>query len=95
MTTIAERFPAVNPIALLVPGAALRRLQETCRALDLAPFSLEFTDGAVWRFGDGAPGYIPTDQCWRDGYNDSYCWVAPMVDGVMIDAMTAALGVRE
>lgn len=44
-------------------------------------------------FGDGAPGYIPTDACWTDGYDDPYCWVAPMTGKVMTDAMAAALGV--
>ena len=34
-------------------------------------------------FGDGAPGYIPTDQCWRDGYEDDYCWVPPMTGTVI------------
>ncbi len=44
-------------------------------------------------FGDGAPGYIPTDQCWKDGYQDHYCWVAPMCEKVMLQAMARALGV--
>ncbi len=43
-------------------------------------------------FGDGAPGYIPTDQCWRDGYNDHYCWVQPMTETVMRRALSQALG---
>jgi len=36
-------------------------------------------DPSSWcpAFGDGAPGYVPTDQCWRDGYQDEYCWVHP------------------
>ncbi len=42
-------------------------------------------------FGDGAPGYIPTDQCWKDGYNDEYCWVAPMTEKVMVEAMARAM----
>ncbi|MBP7936850.1 MAG: exo-alpha-sialidase [Phycisphaerae bacterium] len=45
-------------------------------------------------FGDGAPGYMPTDQCWRDGYDDNYCWVPPMMDNLMIEAMTKALDAR-
>ncbi len=44
-------------------------------------------------FGDGAPGYIPTDACWTDGYADEYCWVAPMTERVMTEAMARALGV--
>ena len=42
-------------------------------------------------FGDGAPGYIPTDQCWKDGYRDDYCWIAPMTEKVMVKAMAEAL----
>jgi len=44
-------------------------------------------------FGDGAGGYIPTDQCWKDGYNDDYCWVPPMTEQLMARAMAEALGV--
>lgn len=43
-------------------------------------------------FGDGAPGYLPTDQCWRDGYADDYCWVQPMTDAAMLRALAEALG---
>ncbi len=43
-------------------------------------------------FGDGAPGYIPTDQCWKDGYDDSYCWVPPMTERLMMAAVAEALG---
>ncbi len=43
-------------------------------------------------FGDGAPGYIPTDQCWKDGYDDSYCWVPPMIERLITEAMARALG---
>lgn len=43
-------------------------------------------------FGDGAPGYIPTDQCWRDGYADDYCWVQPMSGEQMLAALDEALG---
>jgi len=43
-------------------------------------------------FGDGAPGYIPTDQCWKEGYQDDYCWVAPMTEGVILNALRQALG---
>lgn len=45
-------------------------------------------------FGDGAPGYIPTDACYRDGYVDDYCWTAPMVEPVMMKALSEALGVK-
>ena len=45
-------------------------------------------------FGDGAPGYIPTDACYRDGYVDDYCWTAPMVEPVMMKALSEVLGVQ-
>ena len=44
-------------------------------------------------FGDGAAGYIPTDQCWRDGYGDHYCWVPPMTESLILEAVARALGV--
>ena len=43
-------------------------------------------------FGEGAPGYVPTDACWKDGYGDSYCWVPPMTEQLMMAAMAKALG---
>ncbi|MHB8898700.1 MAG: hypothetical protein ACYC6Y_08140 [Thermoguttaceae bacterium] len=43
-------------------------------------------------FGDGAAGYVPTDQCWRDGYNDIYCWVPPMTEQLILHATAKALG---
>lgn len=43
-------------------------------------------------FGDGAPGYLPTDQCWRDGYADDYCWVTPMTEKPILEALAEALG---
>jgi hypothetical protein len=45
-------------------------------------------------FGDGAPGYIPSDQCWRDGYTDDYCWVKPMTEALMLEALTEAIGTQ-
>ena len=42
-------------------------------------------------FGDGAAGYIPTDQCWKDGYNDHYCWVPKYTEKLMTRAMAKAL----
>ena len=45
-------------------------------------------------FGDGAPGYVPTDQCWRDGYQDEYCWVPPMTETAILRALREALGGR-
>jgi hypothetical protein len=43
-------------------------------------------------FGDGAPGYLPTDECWRDGYADDYCWVQPLTGKPMLEALAEALG---
>lgn len=43
-------------------------------------------------FGDGAPGYIPTDQCWRDGYTDDYCWVPPLTEQAILTALAEAMG---
>jgi hypothetical protein len=42
-------------------------------------------------FGDGAPGYIPTDQCWSDGYADNYCWVQMNTQALITEAMAKAL----
>jgi hypothetical protein len=44
-------------------------------------------------FGDGAPGYIPTDQCWKEGYNDDYCWVAPMTEETILEVVKQLLGI--
>jgi hypothetical protein len=44
-------------------------------------------------FGDGAPGYIPTDQCWKEGYNDDYCWVAPMTDLPIVEVLRQVMAV--
>ncbi|WP_347242636.1 hypothetical protein [Thermogutta sp.] len=46
-------------------------------------------------FGDGAPGYIPTDACWKEGYNDDYCWVAPMTDALFRDLLAQVLNLPE
>ena len=43
-------------------------------------------------FGDGAPGYIPTDQCWKDGYQDEYCWVPPLTEAAILEALRQAFG---
>ena len=57
----------------------------------LAPESFVVVAG----FGDGVLGYVPTDQCWKDGYNDHYCWVAPMTEDLIVEAMAKAMGVEE
>lgn len=46
-------------------------------------------------FGDGAPGYIPTDECWKEGYRDDYCWVAPMTDELFRDVLSQVLAVGD
>ena len=43
-------------------------------------------------FGDGAPGYLPTEECWAEGYDDSYCWSTPDAARPMVEALTKALG---
>jgi hypothetical protein len=48
----------------------------------------------VTGFGDGAPGYVPTDQCWKDGYQDDYCWVPPMTEGAILRALDESFGRR-
>ena len=46
-------------------------------------------------FGDGAPGYIPTAECWREGYDDVYSWVDPSAADPLIAAMKTALARRQ
>ena len=57
-------------------------------AQELRPESFVMVAG----FGDGAPGYIPTDRCWAEGYADDYCWVARNTQALMTRAMASALG---
>lgn len=73
---------------MILPAESFVAFQLTAQRL--RPDSFVMVAG----FGDGAPGYIPTDQCWRDGYEDSYCWVPPMTDALMIGAMARALDTR-
>jgi hypothetical protein len=42
-------------------------------------------------FGEGAPGYLPTDECWRDGYADDYCWVSPPTEQPILKALAEAM----
>jgi len=72
---------------LIMPGESFVGYQ--LAAQRLRPQSFVMVAG----FGEGAPGYIPTDQCWKDGYNDGYCWVAPMTEKLMVSAMARAMGV--
>jgi hypothetical protein len=45
-------------------------------------------------FGDGAAGYVPTDECWKDGCQDEYCWVPPMTEKLMTRSMAEALNAK-
>ena len=45
-------------------------------------------------FGEGAPGYVPTDRCWQDGYDDDYCWVTQMTEATIMRAVAVALAPR-
>jgi len=56
-------------------------------AQQLRPESFVMVSG----FGDGAPGYIPTDRCWSDGYTDEYCWVPKNTEPLMTAAIAKAL----
>ena len=44
-------------------------------------------------FGECAPGYIPTDQDFREGYREEhgYCWVAPGAEKIIEEALRKAL----
>ena len=42
-------------------------------------------------FGDGAPGYLPTDACYVDGYHDDYSWVQPNVEAIMTNAIRSVI----
>lgn len=70
---------------LIMPGESFVGYQLAAQRLRPDSFVL------VAGFGEGAPGYIPTDQCWKDGYDDSYCWVPPMTEKLMTAAMAKAL----
>jgi hypothetical protein len=44
-------------------------------------------------FGECAPGYIPTAQAAREGYDDHYSWIAfPECEATMLSALRQALG---
>ena len=44
-------------------------------------------------FGECAPGYIPTDQDFREGYREEhrYCWVSPGAEKIIADTLKKAL----
>lgn len=72
---------------VIMPGESFVGYQLKVQALRPKSFVM------VAAFGEGAPGYIPTDQCWKDGYNDEYCWVPPMTEKLMMDAVAKAMNV--
>lgn len=74
---------------MIMPAETFVGYQLTAQAL--RPNSFVMVSG----FGDGAPGYIPTDRCWADGYSDDYCWVAKDTEDVMTNAMARALGASD
>ena len=43
-------------------------------------------------FGDGAPGYLPTAECWAEGYDDDYCWTTAASAPLMAKSLAAGLG---
>ena len=71
---------------MVMPAETFVGYQRIAQAL--RPESFVMVSG----FGDGAPGYIPTDQCWADGYADDYCWVPKNTQELMTAAMANALG---
>ena len=90
---IGERCAATVFISFADPEFRVPAGVETARLTEdlkeaVAPKSFMMIAG----FGDGAPGYIPTDQCWRDGYADDYCWVKPMTEHRILSALAEAMG---
>ena len=45
------------------------------------------------RIDESAPGYIPTEQAFREGYREEYgyCWVAPGAEKLIEEALKTAL----
>lgn len=72
---------------VIMPGESFVGYQLKIQALRPESFVM------VAAFGEGAPGYIPTDQCWQDGYDDEYCWVPPMTESLMLKAVAKAMRV--
>jgi hypothetical protein len=72
---------------VLLPGESLVGYQ--LMAQKLRPDDFVMAIG----YGECSPGYIPTDAASREGYaeSQSWCWVAPEVEGLMADALRRAL----
>ncbi len=77
-----------GPAQLLVmPGETFVGYQ--LAAQQLRPDSFVMVSG----FGESAPGYIPTDAARDEGFSEEHgwCWVAPGVEKLMIEAMRKVL----
>lgn len=74
---------------LILPAESFVGYQLAAQAL--RPDSFVMVAG----FGEGAPGYIPIDQCWKEGYSDDYCWAAPMTDRPILEALRQVMAVPE
>jgi hypothetical protein len=76
---------------LLLPAEAYVEYQ--LFAQQQRPDSFVFTLG----YGECAPGYIPTEQAWREGDTNlhDWCWVAPGAEERMRRAIRQALGVAQ
>ncbi len=72
---------------LLLPGEVYVEYQLAAQKLRPDSFLL------VAGYGDGATGYIPTEQHWaeRDGNLSDWCWVAPGAEQAMMDALRRLL----
>jgi hypothetical protein len=72
---------------VLLPGESLVGYQRMAQKMRPDQFVMAIG------YGQCAPGYIPTDAASREGYAESqhWCWVAPLVEGRMADALRKAL----
>lgn len=75
---------------VLLPGESLVGYQ--LMAQEMRPDQFIMAIG----YGECAPGYVPTDAASREGYAESqgWCWVAPLVESRMAEAIRAALNAR-
>lgn len=87
----AEKRPIDVPVIdfggaqlLLLPGESYVEYQLAAQKLRSDSFVL------VAGYGEGATGYIPTDQHWaeRDANLGDWCWVAPGAEKLMIETIT-------
>lgn len=75
---------------LLLPGETYLEYQLAAQRLRPDAFV------CVAGYGDGATGYIPTEQHWAEGDTNlgDWCWVAPGAESRMLAAIRRALRVR-